>query len=326
MPWDYSYAIGTGAIASDDGAYAFGNSAKASGYKAYAFGYHCYATGEKAYAIGSQNSSTGETSVAIGHSADAKGNSLIAVGRNSQAEGYHSIAIGVSDDTPDAPWTTASGGKSIAIGTNCKSRQYGSVTLGYWLDNNDDYSLVVGKYNTPINTGSIFVVGNGSSDLNRSNAVVILDNGNLGIGTSTPDYKLQINGDAVPETNRGGDLGTSTLAWDVLYYNSAQVIAKSFTNKTLSEEILNFKPISLKNGTEKIDSESLPKELRGDKGYVLSNEMTTYNYKLNYEQQVLINKQQTQIEQQKNKNSEQQKEIEELKQQIQELKDLIQNK
>jgi len=107
-------------------------------------------------------------------------------------------------------------------------------------------------------------------------------------------------------------LGTSSLAWDVLYYNSAQVVAKSFSNKSLSEEILNFKPVSLKNGTEKIDSESLPKELRGDKGYVLSNEMTTYNYKLNYEQQVIINKQQSEIEQ--------------LKKQIQELKDLIQQK
>ncbi len=38
--------------------------------------------------------------------------------------------------------------------------------------------------------------------------------GNIGIGTTTPDYKLQVNGTIAPETTNQ-DLGTSALRWDL---------------------------------------------------------------------------------------------------------------
>jgi hypothetical protein len=153
--------------------------------------------------------------------------------------------------------------------------------------------------------------------------------GNVGIGTTSPDYKLQVNGDVVPESNKTFDLGTSALAWDDLYYNNAHNMkAKSYTNKSLSSEIINFE-LSNKKGSKNniLDIQSLPNDLH-DENSILSNEVSIYNYKLNYEQQILINKQQSKIEslEKQIQINKQNSEIQELKKQIQELKKIIQNK
>ncbi|HUS86512.1 MAG TPA: tail fiber domain-containing protein [Bacteroidales bacterium] len=190
-----STAIGYQAKADSTYSYALGMQALASGYKSYAFGYLCNAIGDKSYAIGSQNRALGGVSYAIGHSADALENSSMAFGRNAQASGYHSIAIGVSDDA-GGYWTDASGTKSVAIGTNCKSQQSGSTTLGFWLDNNDSQSTVVGKYNLPVSDGTVFLVGNGTSDVSRSNAMSVYENGNVtiaGVLTESSDARLKTN-------------------------------------------------------------------------------------------------------------------------------------
>jgi len=149
---------------------------------------------------------------------------------------------------------------------------------------------------------------------------------NVGIGTNTPDYKLQVNGDVVPEFHKQSDLGKETLAWDNLWIDKYHNIAKSYDNKSISKEIVNFKPISFKDGTGILNPESLPKELRSKGKYFLAGEMTAYNYKLNYEQQVLINNQQKQIENQNDEIENLKKDNIQFKLQIQELKNLIENK
>jgi hypothetical protein len=190
----YSVAIGKNSKATDKSAYAFGEYARAKGYKSYALGYMCSATGLKSYCIGSQNDARGETSIAIGHRADANGNSAVAMGRNSQAIGYHSIAIGISDDSFGG-WTTASGSKSIAIGTSSESNQYASFTYGFDLENNDNYSVVLGKYNEPLTSGTSLIVGNGTSS-SRSNAMIVYENGDVEIAgnlNENSDIRLKNN-------------------------------------------------------------------------------------------------------------------------------------
>ncbi len=113
--------------------------------------------------------------------------------------------------------------------------------------------------------------------------------GNVGIGTTNPDAKLQVDGNIIPVTNQGGDLGTSTSAWNHLYYYTAHNKSKSFSNIDVTSEIMKHKPISLKDGTGNLDPQSLPIALRGEGSFILSDEMTTFNYKANYEQQEQIN-------------------------------------
>ena len=110
---------------------------------------------------------------------------------------------------------------------------------------------------------------------------------------------LQVNGDVCPETHKGGDLGKSGLAWDDLYYDDLyNQGAAAFTDRIITEEILQHPPTAKKPGTfdylterglEELDPTSLPEDLH-DESSLLTDEIATYNYKANYEQQVQIDK------------------------------------
>ena len=47
--------------------------------------------------------------------------------------------------------------------------------------------------------------------------LTILGSGNVGIGTTSPDYKLQVDGDIAPETTNTYDLGAPSLRWANIY-------------------------------------------------------------------------------------------------------------
>jgi hypothetical protein len=91
------------------------------------------------------------------------------------ASGNYSFTIGALN--------TASGDYSIAAGYNNTAQSYGESVLGF-------YSTVgTGDANTYVATDRLFVVGNGTSDAARSNALTILKNANTTIGGS-----LTLNG------------------------------------------------------------------------------------------------------------------------------------
>jgi uncharacterized coiled-coil protein SlyX len=77
------------------------------------------------------------------------------------------------------------------------------------------YETAIGRYNTDYDPGSttdwvstdrLFVIGNGSGTGSnvKSDALVLLKNGNVGIGTSTPTYRLQLS------TNSAAKPGSTT--------------------------------------------------------------------------------------------------------------------
>ena len=88
-------------------------------------------------------------------------------------------------------FTTASGRSSTAMGHNTIVRSFGEMVIGSF---NTDYTP--NSATTWNSLDRLFVVGNGSSLSSRSDALVILKNGNTGIGTSTPQYGLDVNGDS----------------------------------------------------------------------------------------------------------------------------------
>ena len=105
----------------------------------------------------------------------------LAVGTSAQATGQNSAAFGSS--------ATASGMNAAAIGDHTTAQGFGQ--------------FVTGAYNVPQGTGSsfatgdqLFVVGNGTDGTHRSNALTILRNGNIGVGTAVPSTKLDVNGNA----------------------------------------------------------------------------------------------------------------------------------
>jgi hypothetical protein len=175
----------------------------------------------------------------------------------------------------------------------------------------------------------LFVSPDSSEEYSR------IDSYYYGTNTGLPLYlnqagggDIEMGGDCLPLTNKGEDLGSSSKVWNNIYYhNLVNSGAAAFTNRNVTEELLNNPPKPKPSGSydeftetglKELAPNSVPKELR--KGYaLLTDEMATYNYKANYEQQV-------QLENLKKTISDQNQTIEELKQEIEQLKQMVTNK
>jgi len=97
------------------------------------------------------------------------------------------------------------------------------------------------------------------------------------------------------------------MAWDDIYYDDLfNQGAAAFVNRNVTSEIVNHPPKAKKaesfddktdRGLPELDPASLPEGLHQNNA-ILTDELTTYNYKTNYEQQLLIDAQEQTIQQQ----------------------------
>ncbi len=175
--------MGGATIASGSYSTAIGFGTVASGDYATALGYNSVAQNNHAIAIGSNTNATGEYAVSIGRSGAASGNEAVAM-IGGTASGSRSFAV--------MNGAGASGDRSIAIGNNTLAPSYGEIALGVY---NTSYTPVF-TVATSILAGQdrIFSIGNGSVGGGRSDAMVVLKNGNTGFGISTPSNRLEVVG------------------------------------------------------------------------------------------------------------------------------------
>ena len=178
-PGVYSVAVGDHATASGEASFAEGCYTVASGYCSYAEGYKTTASGERSHAEGSRTTASGGRSHAEGSETTASGYCSHAEGELTVASGSYSRAEG-SNTTASKHGSHAEGGHTIASG------RY-AYTEGYYTIANHKAQHVEGEYNiadtstaTADDRGTyVHIVGNGTADDARSNALTLTWGGDL---------------------------------------------------------------------------------------------------------------------------------------------------
>jgi hypothetical protein len=220
----YSVAFGYDCTASGNYSFAANNVCSAVGNYSIALGSHASSTGTVSSSIGFYTDASGNYSFAEGYMTNATGSSSAAFNNSTTASGSYSSAFGfqttatnmysfsqgyASDATGPGSLatglnTTAVGMYSFSSGSNSSAEGMYSFSAGYSTTAPSLCEFVVGMNNTTytgnassyISTNRIFVVGNGSSSSDRSNALTVLKNGNVGIGVDAPTYTLAVSGTA----------------------------------------------------------------------------------------------------------------------------------
>lgn len=163
----------------------------ASGESSVAIGANCRSGGSYSFAIGNQAVAMGTDSYAIGYKAKAFGIGSCAIGHDVGATGDHSIAEGQN--------TIAQGDFSYAGGY--ENYAYGdySYARGCWNIADGDYQTVIGKYNKPSysvqDNDVAFVIGNGEATNKRSNAFLVMFDGNMEVELDTSAASGSVDGD-----------------------------------------------------------------------------------------------------------------------------------
>ena len=154
----------------------------------------------------------------------ASGDFAFAAGNRTVASGDYSTVFGFD--------STASGNYSTAFGEETAAEAYAQTTLG------QNSTLHPGTPNaTGITaTDRLLVVGNGTTASTRSDALVILKNGNIGIGDSTPtEGTLVVSGTIVYS---GSMTANATLTPDYVfehYFNGTSEVNPDYSFPSLTE-------------------------------------------------------------------------------------------
>ncbi len=205
---DYSITTGINNIASGDYSTSMGISSTASGSASFAVGYGASAKGHLSIAMGEETIASGYASVAMGFKTKANGDESFTTGRFNDADGDASTAMGSDTkalgniSTSMGSLTEALGFASTAMGESSVANGNVSTVMGYETTAESFAETVIGGYNTNytaassstwIGTDRLFVIGNGTSG-SLSDALIMLKNGNTGLGVSSPTATLHVSG------------------------------------------------------------------------------------------------------------------------------------
>ena len=186
------------------------------------------ASGPYSIATGLNTIASGPYSTAMGDASISNGYSTTALGIGSTASGWGATAIGIL--------SSAEGSSSVALGSRAKAYSLSEIALGQF---NTAYTL-----NTPTSpyefngADRIFVVGNGTDENNKSDAMVVLKNGNTTInGTTTANSFVKAGGTSSQYLMADG---TTTVGPDLSGYATTQAsnsvesnLASALNNETI---------------------------------------------------------------------------------------------
>lgn len=148
--------------------------------------------GQGSFAVGWDAQASGFGSASVGNYSVSSGHQAFSIGNHANAVQTNSFSIGNT--------CYAYNSHSFAIGNSAAAMGDYSVSLGYHTVAKAPHSIAVGLYNNSFeqpNGGPmdrIFQVGNGVAINNRSNAMTVLRNGNVGIGGKAvlPEFILDV--------------------------------------------------------------------------------------------------------------------------------------
>ena len=174
----FSVSMGSSNEVSGEASAAFGAGNQVAGYWSFAAGKQNVVSNSWATAFGSTNTASAYYSLVSGQYNTASGEAAVAFGYLVQARGRYSFAGGYE--------SVASGARSMAFGHGALARSWSEIALGSF---NTDYTPV--DSNSFNSNDRIFVIGNGNFSA-RKNALVVLKNGNLGIGENIPSENFVV--------------------------------------------------------------------------------------------------------------------------------------
>jgi Head domain of trimeric autotransporter adhesin len=139
--------------------------------------------GNFSFVAGSSSVASGVYSASIGVNNDATGTGAIALGGGNRSEGNYSLATG-GGNIVDADFATVTGNEN-------KAKHFSGFVSGIF----NDTLLNGGSFGEINDNNRLFQIGNGTSNTSRSNAITVLQNGNIGVATTQPNTRLDVNGD-----------------------------------------------------------------------------------------------------------------------------------
>lgn len=210
-------------------------------------GYINEASNYYSYVGGGQNNKANQifSLVVGGYNNMASGQySAVAGGYKNKADGNKSTVAGGDSNIANAICSTVAGGNnnsangsySFAVGLGNHANSFGETVLGYYA------VAPAGNTKSIVSTDRLFTIGNGTDDVDRSDAFSILKSGNTMVGGS-----LTINGNGSDTsvtlpTDRGTDGqvlttdGSGNTSWQTTFSGSSAIVTKSVNYTATSSD------------------------------------------------------------------------------------------
>ncbi len=194
----YASAWGQNNNATSNRSTAWGNSNVASGANSTSFGKNNVSSAINTTTYGEDNTAAGVNSSSFGDSNTSNGEASNSWGYNNSVESLRGTAWGganivsstAENGTVCGSQNSAIGENSFVTGYNNSANSFAEVAIGYF-----NYSAP-GTADTWQNADMLFTIGNGLTPTYPSNALVVLKNGNIGIGNNSPSYDLHLQGNS----------------------------------------------------------------------------------------------------------------------------------